>query len=425
MVFTFVNLFLFVLLQHVESGSPAYDAGLRPTDLITHINSIPVSGLIHREIIELLLSDEHQVIIRAVPLENTTIKTDGKRRNPAQSKMARRRKRHRKKDPLERRRKSSILRRSSLKRGSGDHNSSLVCVAGSRSMTSLHRSASSGDSPVTSPRSPTLLKSQRSPPMFHSPPDVSGGSSALNSSQSSSPSSSCPNSPATGQYTSSRPSSLQGLAHKMPRVFRSSGHRRKSVGHIPLSPLARTSSSSSPIPTSPVRSPSPLTIVTNFGHSPGSSNVTQQYHQSHSLIGSPTLAAPMKKGKGKKFSLRSRNLETPPSPLLRRALSPEHEKASTDLFGSAPRSRADSGLDCVPIADIDEDILEKEPLEETEKTGKTEKAVEKSGKEKASKEKVAEKTGKEKVVEKSVKEKTLKEPKAKQKLKRSGNVLET
>ncbi len=115
------------------------------------------------------------------------------------------------------------------------------------------------------------------------------------------------------------------------------------------------------------------------------------------MIGSPTLAAPMKpKVKSKKFGMRARNLETPPSPLLRRALSPEHEKAATDLFGSAPRSRADSGLDCVPIADIEEDLLEpiikeKEPVKEKEK---------------------------------SIKEKFLKDPKPKQKLKRSGNVME-
>ncbi|XP_071799518.1 microtubule-associated serine/threonine-protein kinase 3-like isoform X4 [Asterias amurensis] len=355
------------LVSNVEKLSPAYEAGLRPMDLITHINNMPVEGMIHRDIIELMLSDENQVILRVVPLENTTIKAGSRRHNLATSKMARRRKKTKRRDTIDKKRRSSVYRRPSLKRNSVDQVSPLV-TSGNRNSLVTYRSPPSAE---TSPRSPTILKSPRSPPIFHAPLEASM-SSPVTLSQSSSSGSSCPNSPASmsASYSSSRPSSLSGLAHKLPRAFRSSGHRRKSVGHIPLSPLARTPSSS-PIPTSPVRSPSPLTIVTNMGHSPGSSNTTQTY-QAHALA-SPTLSAPMKV-KTKKF-MRSWNLDTPPSPLLRRALSPEHEKTTVDFFAVQPRTRADSGTDCVPIPDIVEDKPQSEETVKQDKIKSTEPPV--------------------------------------------------
>lgn len=41
--------------QHVEDGGPAHDAGLREGDLITHVNGEPVHGLVHTEVVELIL----------------------------------------------------------------------------------------------------------------------------------------------------------------------------------------------------------------------------------------------------------------------------------------------------------------------------------------------------------------------------------
>lgn len=41
--------------QNVEEGGAAYQAGLKAGDLITHINGEPVHGLVHTEVIELLL----------------------------------------------------------------------------------------------------------------------------------------------------------------------------------------------------------------------------------------------------------------------------------------------------------------------------------------------------------------------------------
>lgn len=44
-----------ILLQNVEDGGPAHKAGLRAGDLITHVNGEPVHGLVHTEVVELLL----------------------------------------------------------------------------------------------------------------------------------------------------------------------------------------------------------------------------------------------------------------------------------------------------------------------------------------------------------------------------------
>lgn len=46
---------LLCLFQSVEEGSPAHEAGLRAGDLITHVNGESVRGLVHTEVVELLL----------------------------------------------------------------------------------------------------------------------------------------------------------------------------------------------------------------------------------------------------------------------------------------------------------------------------------------------------------------------------------
>lgn len=40
------------LVMEVDKGSPAFDAGLRPGDLVTHINGEPVQGLFHTQVIK-------------------------------------------------------------------------------------------------------------------------------------------------------------------------------------------------------------------------------------------------------------------------------------------------------------------------------------------------------------------------------------
>ena len=89
-----------------------------------------------------------------------------------------------------------------------------------------------------------------------------------------------PSIPVSSAVTSStRPSSLHGLKHKLHIKTKNlhSPSRRKSVGHIPLSPLARTPSPGPlPPPISPTRTPSPLALPLS-GHQPGSSNATQTF----------------------------------------------------------------------------------------------------------------------------------------------------
>ncbi|XP_045866784.1 microtubule-associated serine/threonine-protein kinase 2 isoform X11 [Meles meles] len=272
------------MVWHVEDGGPASEAGLRQGDLITHVNGEPVHGLVHTEVVELILKSGNKVSISTTPLENTSIKVGPARKGSYKAKMARRSKRSRGKDGQERKRSS--LFRKITKQASLLHTS--------RSLSSLNRSLSSGESGPGSPTHSHSL-SPRSPTQgYRVTPDVVhsvGG----NSSQSSSPSSSVPSSPAGSGHT--RPSSLHGLAPKLQRQYRSP--RRKSAGSIPLSPLAHTPSP--PPAASPQRSPSPLS-----GH--GAQAFPAKLH----------LSPPL----GRQLS-RPKSAEPPRSPLLKRVQSAE------------------------------------------------------------------------------------------------------
>ncbi|XP_036386011.1 microtubule-associated serine/threonine-protein kinase 2 isoform X3 [Megalops cyprinoides] len=277
------------MVWNVEEGGPAYTAGLKAGDLITHVNGEPVHGLVHTEVVELLLKSGSKVAISTTPFENTSIKTGPARRNSYRSKMVRRTKKPKKEKTQERRR--SLFRRFAMQPSPLLHTS--------RSFSSLNRSLSSGES---LPGSPTHSLSPRSPTAaFRSTPDFnqSGGTS----SQSSSPSSSAPNSPAGSGHI--RPSTLHGLGPKLPGQRLRQG-RRKSAGSIPLSPLARTPSPT-PQPTSPQRSPSPL-----LSHSVGSSKTTQAFPAK--MHSPPTIVRHM---------VRPKSAEPPRSPLLKRVQSEE------------------------------------------------------------------------------------------------------
>ncbi|XP_067838723.1 microtubule-associated serine/threonine-protein kinase 4-like isoform X3 [Heptranchias perlo] len=275
------------IVWNVEEGSAAHTAGLKAGDLITHVNSEPVLGLVHTEVVELLVKSGNKVAITTTPFENTSIRTGPARRPSYKSKMMRRSKKTKKKEGQERRR--SLFKKFAKQ---------PVILHTSRSFSSLNRSLSSSDS---MPGSPTHSLSPRSPTQsFRSAPDFQSGT---NSSQSSSPSSSAPNSPAGSGHI--RPSTLHGLGSKLGGQRYRSG-RRKSAGSIPLSPLARTPSPT-PQPTSPQRSPSPL-----LGHSVGSSKLAQTFPAK--MHSPPTILRHM---------VRPKSAEPPRSPLLKRVQSAE------------------------------------------------------------------------------------------------------
>ncbi|XP_058489067.1 microtubule-associated serine/threonine-protein kinase 3 isoform X3 [Solea solea] len=253
----------------VEEGSPAQEAGLRAGDLITHVNGESVQGLVHTEVVELLLKSGNRVTLQTTPLENTSIKVGPARKASYKAKMARRSKKSKRKDGQDSRRRSILKKlskpppmQSSRSFSSGFHQSSSDSLSGSPT-----QSLSPG--PSTPCRSPA--------------PDHSGDSS-------SSPCSSSPNSP----VPQPRPSSLHVLGRY------SKAGRCKSTSSIPPSPLACIPP---PQPLSPQCSPSCL---------PSHPKSLQGFHGK--TLSPPTIA---------RHSVRPRSAEPPRSPLLKRVQSAE------------------------------------------------------------------------------------------------------
>uniref|UniRef100_A0A673J8B0 non-specific serine/threonine protein kinase n=1 Tax=Sinocyclocheilus rhinocerous TaxID=307959 RepID=A0A673J8B0_9TELE len=90
------------MVSGVEESSPAHEAGLRAGDLITHVNGESVQGLVHTEMMELLLKSGNQVTLQTIALEDTSIKIGPARKRSCKGKMARRSKRSKWKDSQDR-----------------------------------------------------------------------------------------------------------------------------------------------------------------------------------------------------------------------------------------------------------------------------------------------------------------------------------
>ncbi|XP_048511497.1 microtubule-associated serine/threonine-protein kinase 3 isoform X2 [Athalia rosae] len=411
------------LVMAVDQSSPAFEAGLRPGDLITHINGEAVQGLYHTQVLQLMLSGGDHVTLRSTPLENTSIKTGGRKRELAQSKMARKslhRQRKQKRDHSDKKRKTSLFRKISSKRASvemqqvfdiGVRKDDLVRSIVKKNyhryrqrfaIILLYLVVSLQPLSISCPLSAPILSSDSKPPLMMaagicspsmvtpsrsfqsftrslpppqesspffgacaktvcspSPPTNRSTSDSYHSASTSSPCSSASSSSSgtsgvavagmTGVANQShyqRPSTLHGLKHKLHTAAKNihSPNRRKSVGHIPLSPLARTPSPS-PIPASPTRSPSPLAFPT--GHQPGSSNTTQSYSPGVSL----STPSGQKKGFGRPKSAE------PGSPLLRRALSPDrlHPRSAESKTSISPL--ANTVLKVIPRVTIAQTVV--------------------------------------------------------------------
>merc|ERR1719229_1725588 len=320
------------LVMEVDKGSPAFDAGLRPGDLVTHINGEPVQGLMHTQVMQLLMSGSEAVTLRATALETTSIKTGGRRRDPQAIKMAKRggaggkskakqghhRRSHHHGDKS---RKTSLFRKLSSKKATAEMQQLAAAQGGGGSPGMMRQSSAPGTPSPLASASITMNNSD------------SGHSDCSSSSPTCSPADSSPclspaaNAAAASTSASARPSSLHGLKHKLhvkTKTLHSPSRRHSHSGHIPLSPLARTPSPS-PVPVSPTRSPSPLALPLSqhsHVHPAGSSNTTQTYSPGASLT--PNSAK-------KAFNAHRPKSAEPGSPLLRRALSPDRLHPRSDV----------------------------------------------------------------------------------------------
>lgn len=235
----------------VDENSPASQSGLQPGDLITHINGETVQGLYHTQVLQLLLSSQEHVTIRATPLNQTSIQVGGRKREPGVSKMAKKVNPRPKKqrNSSDKKRRASLFRRISSKIANAELFQQQISSASALSPIAPSRSFQSFAARSQAERSAGNARLSLSPlDPFYQQMNISSGS------QSSSPSSSVPNTP-TSNLTAApvfhqRPSSLHGLKHglKLHSIGGSgkspSQSRRKSVCMIPLSPLARTPSPS-------------------------------------------------------------------------------------------------------------------------------------------------------------------------------------
>ncbi|MCL4122040.1 UNVERIFIED_CONTAM: hypothetical protein GTU68_027106, partial [Idotea baltica] len=180
------------LVSDVDQKGPAFDAGLRPGDLITHLNGEAIQGMFHTQVVTLLMGSSDHVTLRAVPLDQTSIRPGGRKRSLNTSKLAKRmpgKGRQRKKDIAEKKRRTSLIRKISIKRVPTEVQQlsavgSPTVLTPSRSFQSLTRSvssqegaSSSGNVCYMSPHSPPTARlfAQSDPSL--SPANSSGSSS--------------------------------------------------------------------------------------------------------------------------------------------------------------------------------------------------------------------------------------------------------
>lgn len=201
--------------------------------------------------LQLLLSSQEHVTIRATPLNQTSIQVGGRKREPGVSKMAKKVNPRPKKqrNSSDKKRRASLFRKISSKIANAELFQQQISSASALSPIAPSRSFQSFAARSQAERNVGNARLSLSPlDPFYQQMNISSGS------QSSSPSSSVPNTPTSNLNAApvyhQRPSSLHGLKHGLKlhsiggSVKSPSTSRRKSVCMIPLSPLARTPSPS-------------------------------------------------------------------------------------------------------------------------------------------------------------------------------------
>lgn len=59
-----------LFIQNVDDGGPAHKAGLKAGDLITHVNGEAVHGLVHTEVVELLIKVSSRFLLKHYKIHN-------------------------------------------------------------------------------------------------------------------------------------------------------------------------------------------------------------------------------------------------------------------------------------------------------------------------------------------------------------------
>ncbi len=58
----------------MDPSGPAFVAGLKENDLITHIGGQSIQGMAHTEVVYLIIQSRDQLVLQATPLQETSIK---------------------------------------------------------------------------------------------------------------------------------------------------------------------------------------------------------------------------------------------------------------------------------------------------------------------------------------------------------------
>uniref|UniRef100_A0A914WKZ2 non-specific serine/threonine protein kinase n=1 Tax=Plectus sambesii TaxID=2011161 RepID=A0A914WKZ2_9BILA len=258
------------MVTQVDENSPAYEGGLRQDDLITHVHGEPVQNLTHPQLMHRLLSFGNELNLKVTPIANTSIKEGAARRSVG--KLAKKKtKRPQRRAPLEKkpRKPPSLLRRLSGKRTSTE----IAPGTSLQKQTFIPRSVSSQDGVGAQPGA-TGGTNMQVPAVQHkrlSDVGLRSDDPALAVGPQTSPLVLA----AAATASANRPSTLQGLKHKvqgMAQHLTPGGRKHQNTAPMPVSPLARQdsvpSSSASTVPStacaslSPSRSPSPLAMQT-------------------------------------------------------------------------------------------------------------------------------------------------------------------